>query len=51
MHVREWGGREERPLVFWHALGAGTSGAYLTERRRCPELARLVRDWATRLPA
>jgi pimeloyl-ACP methyl ester carboxylesterase len=31
MHVREWGGREGRPLVFWHALGAGTSGAYLTE--------------------
>ena len=20
-----------RPLVFWHALGPGTSGAYLTE--------------------
>lgn len=31
MHVREWGSREGRPLVFWHALGAGTSGAYLTE--------------------
>ena len=31
MHVREWGSEEARPLVFWHALGAGTSGAYLTE--------------------
>jgi pimeloyl-ACP methyl ester carboxylesterase len=31
MHVREWGTPEGRPLVFWHALGAGTSGAYLTE--------------------
>jgi pimeloyl-ACP methyl ester carboxylesterase len=31
MHVREWGDREGRPLLFWHALGAGTSGAYLTE--------------------
>lgn len=31
MHVREWGDEGGRPLVFWHALGAGTSGAYLTE--------------------
>ena len=31
MHVREWGDEAGRPLVFWHALGAGTSGAYLTE--------------------
>lgn len=31
MHVREWGSRDGRPLVFWHALGSGTSGAYLTE--------------------
>jgi pimeloyl-ACP methyl ester carboxylesterase len=31
VHVREWGSEEGRPLVFWHALGAGTSGAYLTE--------------------
>jgi pimeloyl-ACP methyl ester carboxylesterase len=31
VHVREWGSRDGRPLVFWHALGAGTSGAYLTE--------------------
>ena len=31
MHVREWGSPEERPLVFWHALGAAQSGAYLTE--------------------
>jgi pimeloyl-ACP methyl ester carboxylesterase len=31
MHVREWGPPDGRPLVFWHALGAGTSGAYLTE--------------------
>lgn len=31
MHVREWGSPSGRPLVFWHALGSGTSGAYLTE--------------------
>lgn len=31
MHVRAWGSPEGRPLVFWHALGALTSGAYLTE--------------------
>jgi pimeloyl-ACP methyl ester carboxylesterase len=31
VHVREWGSPEGRPLVFWHALGALTSGAYLTE--------------------
>jgi pimeloyl-ACP methyl ester carboxylesterase len=31
VHVREWGNEAGRPLVFWHALGAGTSGAYLTE--------------------
>jgi pimeloyl-ACP methyl ester carboxylesterase len=31
VHVREWGDPGGRPLVFWHALGAGTSGAYLTE--------------------
>jgi pimeloyl-ACP methyl ester carboxylesterase len=31
MHVREWGASAGRPLVFWHALGGGTSGAYLTE--------------------
>jgi pimeloyl-ACP methyl ester carboxylesterase len=31
VHVREWGSPERRPLVFWHALGALTSGAYLTE--------------------
>ena len=30
MHVREWG-LPRRPLVFWHALGAAQSGAYLTE--------------------
>lgn len=31
MHVRDWGSPDGRPLVFWHALGSGTSGAYLTE--------------------
>jgi pimeloyl-ACP methyl ester carboxylesterase len=31
VHVREWGSPDRRPLVFWHALGSGTSGAYLTE--------------------
>jgi pimeloyl-ACP methyl ester carboxylesterase len=31
MHVREWGPKDGRPLVFWHALGAVQSGAYLTE--------------------
>jgi pimeloyl-ACP methyl ester carboxylesterase len=31
MHVREWGSADGRPLVFWHALGAVQSGAYLTE--------------------
>jgi pimeloyl-ACP methyl ester carboxylesterase len=31
MHVREWGRPDARPLVFWHALGAAQSGAYLTE--------------------
>jgi pimeloyl-ACP methyl ester carboxylesterase len=31
VHVREWGSEAGRPLVFWHALGSGTSGAYLTE--------------------
>jgi pimeloyl-ACP methyl ester carboxylesterase len=31
MHVREWGPAAGRPLLFWHALGALTSGAYLTE--------------------
>jgi pimeloyl-ACP methyl ester carboxylesterase len=31
MHVREWGSPEGRPLVFWHALGALQSGAYMTE--------------------
>jgi pimeloyl-ACP methyl ester carboxylesterase len=31
MHVREWGSKGGAPLVFWHALGSGTSGAYLTE--------------------
>lgn len=31
MHVREWGNAGGRPLVFWHALGSGTSGAYMTE--------------------
>ena len=31
MHVREWGAPARCPLVFWHALGAGTSGAYPTE--------------------
>lgn len=31
MHVREWDSRGGRPLLFWHALGSGTSGAYLTE--------------------
>ena len=31
MFVREWGAPAGRPLVFWHALGSGTSGAYLTE--------------------
>jgi pimeloyl-ACP methyl ester carboxylesterase len=31
MHVREWGPEDGRPLVFWHALGAAQSGAYMTE--------------------
>lgn len=31
MHVREWGSPRGRPLVFWHALGAVQSGAYITE--------------------
>jgi pimeloyl-ACP methyl ester carboxylesterase len=31
VHVREWGSPEGRPLLFWHALGAGTCGAYVTE--------------------
>lgn len=31
MNVREWGSADGRPLVFWHALGSLTSGAYLTE--------------------
>jgi pimeloyl-ACP methyl ester carboxylesterase len=31
VHVREWGSEAGGPLVFWHALGSGTSGAYLTE--------------------
>lgn len=31
MHVREWGSEDGRPLVFWHALGAITSGAVITE--------------------
>jgi pimeloyl-ACP methyl ester carboxylesterase len=31
VHVREWGSPDGQPLVFWHALGALTSGAYLTE--------------------
>jgi pimeloyl-ACP methyl ester carboxylesterase len=31
VYVREWGASSGRPLVFWHALGAGTSGAYVTE--------------------
>ena len=31
MHVREWGSLDGRPLVFWHALGAVQSGAYITE--------------------
>jgi pimeloyl-ACP methyl ester carboxylesterase len=31
MHVREWGPPDGRPLVFWHALGAAQSGAYMTE--------------------
>jgi pimeloyl-ACP methyl ester carboxylesterase len=31
VYVREWGAPDGRPLVFWHALGAGTTGAYLTE--------------------
>jgi pimeloyl-ACP methyl ester carboxylesterase len=31
MHVREWGSPDGRPLIFWHALGAAQSGAYLTE--------------------
>ena len=34
-HVRTRVGFEaDRPLVFWHALGSGTSGAYLTEVAR-----------------
>lgn len=28
---RRWGGPADPPLVFWHALGAATSGAYLAE--------------------
>jgi pimeloyl-ACP methyl ester carboxylesterase len=31
MHVREWGPPDGRPLLFWHALGAVQSGAYVTE--------------------
>jgi pimeloyl-ACP methyl ester carboxylesterase len=31
MRVREWGSAGGRPLVFWHALGSGTSGADMTE--------------------
>ncbi|HEX2292049.1 MAG TPA: alpha/beta fold hydrolase [Gaiellaceae bacterium] len=31
LHVREWGSEGGQALVFWHALGTGTSGAYLTE--------------------
>jgi pimeloyl-ACP methyl ester carboxylesterase len=31
VNVREWGSERGRPLVFWHALGSLTSGAYLTE--------------------
>jgi pimeloyl-ACP methyl ester carboxylesterase len=31
MHVREGGPDDGRPLVFWHALGAVQSGAYMTE--------------------
>jgi pimeloyl-ACP methyl ester carboxylesterase len=31
VHVRKWGSPDGQPLVFWHALGALTSGAYLTE--------------------
>ncbi|HEY7708075.1 MAG TPA: alpha/beta hydrolase [Gaiellaceae bacterium] len=31
MNVHEWGQGAGRPLLFWHALGALTSGAYLTE--------------------
>jgi pimeloyl-ACP methyl ester carboxylesterase len=29
--VRQWGDESGRPLLFWHALGALTSGAWLSE--------------------
>ena len=29
--MRQWGDPDGRPLLFWHALGAVTSGAWLTE--------------------
>jgi pimeloyl-ACP methyl ester carboxylesterase len=29
--VREWGQRDARPLLFWHSLGAASSGAMLAE--------------------
>lgn len=28
---RRWGSQADRPIVFWHALGPATSGAYLAE--------------------
>lgn len=28
MHVHEWGSKGDVPVVFWHALGEGQSGAY-----------------------
>src|SRR5436305_4455758 len=31
MHVHEWGRRDDVPLVFWHALGEGQSGAELRD--------------------
>ncbi len=41
LFVREWGAERDPdavPLVFWHALGSATSGAYLSEI--APDLAR-----------
>src|SRR5206468_1303630 len=28
MHVHEWGSKGDVPVVFWHALGDGQSGAH-----------------------
>src|SRR5437764_3533733 len=31
MHVREWGRRDDVPLLFWHALGPEASGNDLAD--------------------